>query len=523
MKLLGITQGSNLRVFLRLAGLLKEPLGLNGVSAYVADSQEFYSLRPKEPTLRDSSVQLLKEWEIFGEGLERKPDWDALLDWESSIGDPVLWNALMADRRIFFGRKCKYRQDYKPRFSHLQMAGILQAALERIEKFLNQTSPDVIIGFGTSTLGDYLLYRFAKSKGIAYLQLKATKIGNYVSLNDDAIAISGHIESLLNNPENIPAASLRVAREHLASIRQKGVRYEGAIKSRERLRPIAGLIALGRGVIRDIRNHLHPEVRNDNHVESAMRSVLHSYWIQPLKAAYTSLRLRDKLICQGQLVGQPRFAFFPLHFEPEVSVQVLGRPFQNQIEVIRNLALNLPIGMKVLVKEHPRALGFRPLDYYRKLLEIPNVLLVDPRLATQQVIRHAALVAVISGSTGFEAAVLGKPVVVFGSPTYSGLSATMVRTVGSLHELGSEIGDLFYEYRIDEEALERFIAAHITGSVPIDFYSALLSKANRHSDGREGVSIDVRAQEDFAKLTAYAVRRIQEITAGKRCLRSQKA
>ena len=52
MKLLGITQGSNLRVFLRLAGLLKEPLGLNGVSAYVADSQEFYALRPKEPTLR---------------------------------------------------------------------------------------------------------------------------------------------------------------------------------------------------------------------------------------------------------------------------------------------------------------------------------------------------------------------------------------------------------------------------------------------------------------------------------------
>ena len=194
------------------------------------------------------------------------------------------------------------------------MAGILQAALERIEKFLNQTSPDVIIGFGTSTLGDYLFYRFAKSKGIAYLQLKATKIGNYVSLNDDAIAISGHIESLLNNPENIPAASLRVAREHLASIRQRGVRYEGAIKSRERLRPIAGLIALGRGVIRDIRNHLHPEVRNDNHVESAMRSVLHSYWIQPLKAAYTSLRLRGQIDMSGATCRTASLCILPAAF-----------------------------------------------------------------------------------------------------------------------------------------------------------------------------------------------------------------
>lgn len=508
MKLLGVTQGSNLRVFLRLAELLKEPLGLNGVSAYVADSQEFYSLRPKEPTLRDSSVQLLKEWEIFGEGLERKPDWDALLDWESSIGDPVLWNALMADRRIFFGRKCKYRQDYRPRFSHLQMAGILQAALERIEKFLNQTSPDVIIGFGTSTLGDYLLYRFAKSKGIAYLQLKATKIGNYVSLNDDAIAISGHIESLLNNPENIPAGSLRFAREHLASIRQKGIRYEGTIKSRVRLRPIAGLIALGRGVIRDIRNHLHPEVRNDNHVESAMRSVLHAYWIQPLKAAYTSFRLRDKLIGQGQLAGQPRFAFFPLHFEPEVSVQVFGRPFQNQIEVIRNLALNLPIGMKVLVKEHPRALGFRPLGYYRKLLEIPNVLLVDPRLATQQVIRHAALVAVISGSTGFEAAVIGKPVIVFGLPTYGSLPRNMVRQITSLHELGNEIRDLLAVFHTEKAVLERFVAGHIAGAVPVDLYSVLLAKPGRHNEGREGVSYEERRSQDYRALTDYCASRI---------------
>lgn len=508
MKLLGVTQGSNLRVFLRLAELLKEPLGLNGVSAYVADSKEFYSLHPKEPALRDSSVRLLKEWEIFGEGLGRKPDWDALLAWESSIGDPVLWNALMADRRIFFGRECKYRQDYRPRFSHLQMAGILQAALERIEEFLNRSTPDVIIGFGTSTLGDYLFYRFAKSRGIAYLQLKATKIGNYVSLNDDAIAISKHIESLLNHPENIPTASLQVAREHLASIRQKGVRYEGAIKSHVRLRPISGLIALGRGVIRDIRNQLHPEVRNDNHVESAMQGAAHSYWIQPLKAAYTSLRLRDKLIRQDQLADQPRFAFYPLHFEPEVSVQVFGRPFQNQIEVVRNLALNLPAGMKVLVKEHPRALGFRPLGYYRRLLEVPNVRLVDPHLATNQLIRHAALVAVISGSTGFEAAVLGKPVIVFGLPTYGNLPRNMVRQITSLHELGNEIRDLLAGFHTEEAVLERFVAGHIAGAVPVDLYSVLLAKPGRHSEGREGVSYEERRSQDYRALADYCASRI---------------
>jgi hypothetical protein len=513
MKLLGVTQGSNLRVFLRLAELLKEPLGLDGISAYVADAQEFHSLRPKEPMLASSSLQLLKEWEIFKEGLQLKPDWDALLDWEKRLGDPVLWNALMADRRIFFGRKCKYRQDYRPRFSHLQMGGILQSALKRIEDFINWNSPDVIIGFGTSTLGDYLFYRFAKSKGIAYLQLKATKIGNYVSLNDDAVALSNHIELLIRHPENISPESIRVARAHLASIRHKGVGYEGAIKSHLRLRPISGLIAFGRAAIRDIRNRLHPEIKRDNHVESSMQIALYSNWVQPLKAAYTSLRLRGKLIRPEQLADQPRFAFYPLHFEPEVSLQVFGRPFQNQIEVVRNLAASLPCGMVVLVKEHPRALGFRPYGYYRKLLEISNVRLVSPSLPTHAVIRHSSLVAVISGSTGLEAAVMGKPVIIFGIPTYLRLSVCTVRPVRSMHELAGDVRVAMTQHQLNEAELEHFFAAHVAGSVPVDLYSVLLGKSGRHSEGRENMTLDERRGEDYQLLMGYCIERIRDAIA----------
>lgn len=513
MNLLGVTQGSSLRVFLRLADLLKEPLGLSGVSAYVADSQEFHLLRSKEPMLADSSLKLLKEWEVFREGLAQKPSWDVLLDWESSIGDPVLWNALMADRRVFFGRKCKYRQDYRPRFSHEQMGGILQAALRRIEEFIDQNRPDVIIGFGTSTLGDYIFYLFAKKKGIAYLQLKATKIGNYVSLNDDAIELSSHIESLLHHPENIPDEAMRVAKAHLESIRQKGVRYEGAIRRRTRLRPIGGMLSVGRGAVRDILNRLHPEVRNDNHVESAMQGALHSHWIQPLKAAWASFRLRGRLVRQEQLADQPRFAFYPLHFEPEVSLQVFGRPFQNQIEVVRNLAASLPCGMILLVKEHPRALGFRPYSYYRKLLEIPNVRLVSSSISTHAVIKHSSLVAVVSGSTGLEAAVMGKPVLVFGIPTYRRLSGTMVRHVCSQHALAEDVSAAIEHHHLDEAALQRYFAAHVAGAVPVNLYSVLLGKPGRYNEGREGMSAAERLQEDYRLLTEYCIKRIRNEVA----------
>ena len=508
MRILGVTQGSNLRIFLRLAELLKEPIGLSDISLYVADSQEFHLLRPNESILTGPSSKLLKEWEIINEGLIRKPDLDSLRDWESRLGDPVLWNALIADRRIFFGRKCKYQQDYYPRFSHLQMLGVLQTAIECIQEFLNRQTPDVIIGFGISTLGDYLFYRFAKTRGIVYLQLKATKIGNYVSLNDDVISISRHVESFLNRPDRIPAESFRAAREHLASIRKKGMRYEGAINSHLRFRMLSGLVAVGRAAIRDIRNKLHPVVRTDNHVESAMRGALYSCWLQPIRAGYASLQLRKMLIRQEDLVNQAPFAFYPLHFEPEVSVQVFGRPFQNQIEVVRNLALNLPIGMNLLVKEHPRSLGFRSVGYYKKLSKIPNVRLVDPCLTTHQVIRQADLIAVISGSTGFEALVLGKPVIAFGLPTYAKLPRTMVRQISSLHELGTEIRDLLATFHAEESVLERFVAGHIAGAVAIDLYSVLLDKPGRHSEGRHSMSLEERRRQDYRALADYCVKRI---------------
>ena len=509
MKILGVTQGSNLRVFLRLAEMLKEPLGLQSVSAYVSDSQEYHEMEVKEPQLRDAAIPLLKEWEITLEGLARQPDLDLLRIWEAKLGDPVLWNVLLADRRIFFGRMCKLRQDYKPRYSHSQMLSIAQVAAERIDHFLDLVRPDVILGFGTSTFGDYLLYRFARARSISYLQLKSTKIGNYVSLNDDAVRLSQHIAALTENPAALPSAALETAKKHLAQIRERGIRYEGAVKSTRRLRPLRGLIGCLRGIGRDFKNRLHPVIGQDNHVESAFLNSLYAHIIQPIKSYAVMARLKGRLVGRRYLKSPSPYAFFPLHFEPEVSLQVFGRPFQNQIELIRNLALNLPAGMDVLVKEHPRALGFRPYSYYRKLLDIPNVKLVDPGLSTHFLIRHAALVAVISGSTGLEGAVMGKPVILFGLPNYRLLPRNMIRQIVSLHELGIEIRDLMVHFRSDEVVLEKFFAAHIAGAVSIDLYNVLLSKPSRYMDGSEYLSETEHREQHYRKLAEYCCLRIK--------------
>ena len=60
MRIVGITQGSNLRVFLRLAELLGEQRPLDAVAAFVSDSMAFKALSRKEPGLIEAGVELLK-------------------------------------------------------------------------------------------------------------------------------------------------------------------------------------------------------------------------------------------------------------------------------------------------------------------------------------------------------------------------------------------------------------------------------------------------------------------------------
>lgn len=143
-------------------------------------------------------------------------------------------------------------------------------------------------------------------------------------------------------------------------------------------------------------------------------------------------RLADRRYLTDRLSGRP-FVFFPLHFEPEATTLVHGSYFENQKEVVRNLARSVPAGWDLVVKEHFFMRGARELAFYRELREIPNVRLMPFSVPTNRLILDARVVAVIASTTGLEASFIGKPVVMFGD--YPWDYSPMVRKVGALADL----------------------------------------------------------------------------------------
>jgi hypothetical protein len=484
MNLLFLTQGRTLRLFYDTATAMRTATEVGDVGFYVTDSAYFRGFVADRPDFTDDG-RVLKEWEVLARAAVRKPDLERLEGYERRLADPVLWNAIVADRRLYLGPGSVREQDYASRFDHETLLAIVQTLIEDLGALFDRLRPDAVVGFICVTAAEYLAHLIARERDIPFLDLRPTRIRNYFYAGESVQEPSLQVEAVYRayRGRGIPAESRETAMAILASIRERHAMYEGVLPASGGAvtvpKPAAALrdgfaVRLSRSLYTTWRDRRGP-YRFDTHRQS--RVAVH--WFQrvrkPLRLRRMDRALRRRY-ATSETLRHLRYAFFPLHKEPEVTLLVYGRPFLNQIEVVRHIARSLPVGMKLVVKEHPAAIGYRPLGYYLKLLAIPNVVLAAPELTSREVLDRAQLVAIIGGSVGLEAAMLGRPVIAFGRVPFSCLPETMFRTAGAPDALAEEIRVLLDGYRHDEEAILAYVAAVVASSVPVDFYSVLIGR-----------------------------------------------
>jgi hypothetical protein len=516
MNLIFVTQAEGLRVFWNLMKHLAEKTPLERVGFSVADRYFFDRTAKREfPEIDSGRYPLVKEWEITESAKTAALDLPRIADYEKKLGDPTLWNALVADRRVYLGKHCRYRQDYRPRYSHEPMLKILQCGLEAVEAHFRQVRPQAVLALNAVTFADYLYYIFAAYLKIPYLQLRLTRVENFVSLFTEPFGLSRHIRSemarcrdALDRNAEAEIAELSQARTFYDSLQNKTLSYEGAIRTDpkgRKLMPRLNPAKVGHYVRAWLAYRFSPAYR-DSHFPGLITPVLQRRFAAPLRAWAVARRLRRRYFPVEALSGLD-FAFYPMHTEPEVALSVFGRPYLNQIETIRNIALNLPVGWKLVVKDHPNSWGFHSARYYEKILAIPNVVLLPARVGSDRVLPHARLAVIVNGTIGFEAIVKRIPLITLGASPYGVFPESMVRHVRSLHDLGGEVRALIESYRYDEKPVLAYLAAHMRRSVRVNLFTGLLQKG-----GRREVDLDRSVEEQYAVLADYALRRIQEET-----------
>ena len=142
------------------------------------------------------------------------------------------------------------------------------------------------------------------------------------------------------------------------------------------------------------------------------------------------------------VLSEKPFVYFSLSLEPEFSVQARSKEFNDQATIVKQIAMSLPLGYDLIIKEHV-LLGRRHLSFYKDLLKFPNVKMAHPSVRGIDLAAKSCMVATLAGSVTLEATLLGKPVIEFSThSTFSFLPN--VTTVTSFHGFPKLLADILY-------------------------------------------------------------------------------
>lgn len=157
-----------------------------------------------------------------------------------------------------------------------------------------------------------------------------------------------------------------------------------------------------------------------------------------------------------------RFVFYPLHHEPETGLYLASPEFTNQIEAITAISRSLPADVFLVVKEHLKPIGRRPRDYYERICSLPNVVMLNCYDQGIEIVEAALATVTINGTSGFEAAIKGRPVISFcRSPMYAAMKhVKLISDMGNpLREALAAATDPEFDRERAKSEAAKFVAA----------------------------------------------------------------
>lgn len=467
MKIMFLLQLDFAKLGHAIAVKLKEKYGLNNFCAFVQGCHSYKFIKNQKEVVYDP---ILYDGDVHNGYHKEIVDMKFINELEEKYGLPNLWKYVYVDRTVAM-RKIGFTYKYGFSYNYNDVLKLLQRRFRIIESFIEKANPDILIGTCFAGMSTLILYHIAKKMNIPIITIFTTRIKNRITFSDNTYDEFGYIykvyDDIISGKRN--ANYIQEAQEFIEEFRNKRIYYEG-VQPLDLDKPLLekSFIKTLYGIIKHFYNYYFGDYKKDY------------LFTNTINVVYDKIRvyLRKKSLKNWKrwefIDDKEEFVFFPLHVEPEMALMLWAPYYTNQINLIQNIAQSLPIRMKLYVKEHPAMFGMREKSYYKKLLRIPNVKLIHPSVDSYELIKKSKIVFTISGTAGWEALLLGKPVITFGNVFYNKLD--FVKKVKDITELSWIIKETLENYKFDEKKLLYFAASIFEESFPINFYSLWYEK-----------------------------------------------
>ena len=502
MKIIYSCHGNSLNLFSGINHQLKKE-NLVSKAAFIVSNKSFYEKKfLKDNPNFDKDNTILKEWEIYRKFKKNPTNYNLnhLKKIESSFDDGFNFiDGIVSDRRIFCGKNSTFFQDYKKKYKDDELYSLIYNYYNQIQKTIKKFNPDVFVNFLPVNLFDYLTYVICRSKNIKIFTLRPSKIENYVlfskSFSDPSPELIKKYNLLIKqNKKN------EKSKKFLRKFKiKKTFFYEGVVRPSNYPAlniKLENYINFFKNFYFNISNNFFS---NDPQSINFLKSYFFNGFYNKLNAKLSNILINKSFQETKKIIKDKKlkFAFFPMHTEPEVSLLFYSKPYLNQIEIIRQIALSLPIGYALIVKEHPWSVGKRKLSYYKKILNIPRVYFVPHAFTSRQCIDISKLIFTLSSSVGQEAVFLKKPVITFGNTSINVLPRSSVLRTSNLMSLNLNIKEILKNYKYSENEVLSFIQANMDIGVDVNLYTTLLNKKHAERFKKKD------RESDLAKISNY--------------------
>ena len=405
---------------------------------------------------KQNLVNFKKTWYIFDNILKNhKSNMENLVKFEKNYG-VNLWNLAINERHF-------YRFNLE-KFSDEQILSILEQGCTLFEKIIDEIKPDFLITKWASRHYHQLLIDLCVKKGVKVIQLGQPKIGYKMLISQDPSKIDGVINLNHITTKN---RSFEELQKFIKKFNMTKHQKEFDTKKQTKL----GFLNTGIEYIFS-KNDL-----DDNHYDYFFGS---GKWknIRYILTSPNKRKSRKKFLDSlTENIPSKPFVYYPLAVDMERNLLINAPFYTNQIEIIRHIAKSLPINYTLVVKENPAQVSrdWRSLSDYKEIMEIPNVLLINPNVSYDELLKKSSLVVLIGGTTGFEAAFYGKSSITFSDMIYSLLPS--VFRVKNLEELPDLIQSALM-YKPESDSLDKYLNLIEENSFDFDYLDFLNKFSN---------------------------------------------
>ena len=222
MKIFYTCIGSVFKVFYDLDKSLAE---LNNIKSSFYLTDKIYSknyLKKNNIILKNS----INEWELIEECKKSKIRINKKI--KNIINEEFLWKAAVADRRLYNGIYAKYTQNHNTSLDHKFIHKLICHSYAKIYNHLNKFKPDIIVSHSTATFGILITYMIAKRLNIKFVNLRYTKIDNYITFARDNE--EKYVDIKMNFQKKIfNRKSINISKKFISKYRsKKNFKYSGS-------------------------------------------------------------------------------------------------------------------------------------------------------------------------------------------------------------------------------------------------------------------------------------------------------